>query len=175
MANELINEESKDFIIDIKNKMIKEEIKKQGKLPYIYTADRDNMEIAIHLLTEYEAQLDWYLDNKDNLNNKDNLRFDTFKLFNEALIEMLTSEKMTLKGAYITYAKVYDRLSEFIEVKDQYMTIGWIMDNAITDYINACGNTEIQNPMGYMKSVIWNCLQTGNISVSASIRKDFGY
>ena len=158
----------------IKIKTIKEEIKEQGKLPYKYTADRDNMEIAIHLLTEYDNYLEWYLHNKENLLNVDELRFNTFKLFNEALIEMLTTDKMVLKGAYITYAKVYDKLSEFVEIKDDYMTIGDIMDNAIGDYMKACENTEIQI-LCLHEICNMNCLQIGNIVVNASIRRDFGY
>ncbi len=167
----------KDRMIEnkIKKDTIKNKLIENKKLPYIYTADRDSMEVAIHLLTEYDNYLEWYLHNKENLLNVDELRFNTFKLFNEALIEMLTTDKMVLKGAYITYAKVYDKLSEFVEIKDDYMTIGDIMDNAIGDYMKACENTEIQNPIAYMKSVIWNCLQIGNIVVNASIRRDFGY
>ena len=182
--NQSINQQptkSDDFKRDrmienkIKKDTIKSELIENKKIPYIYTADRDNMEVAIHLLTEYDNYLEWYLHNKENLLNVDELRFNTFKLFNEALIEMLTTDKMVLKGAYITYAKVYDKLSEFVEIKDDYMTIGDIMDNAIGDYMKACENTEIQNPIAYMKSVIWNCLQIGNIVVNASIRRDFGY
>ena len=167
----------KDRLIEyeINKEKVLNELKENNKLPYRYMADRNIMETAIHILTEYDNYLKWYLDNKGSLANVDELRFFTFKLFNEALIEMLTSDKMILRGAYITYAKVYDRLSEYIEIKGDYMTIGDIMDNSIGDYMKACENTEIQNPIGYMKSVIWNCLQVGNISVNASIRRDFGY
>lgn len=167
----------KDRLIEyeIKKEEILNELKQKQELPYKYMEDRNTMEIAIHLLTEYEKYKYWYSKNKESLANVDELRFFTFKLFNEALIEMLTSDKMILKGACVTYAKVYDRLMEYIEIKGDYMTVGDIMDNAIGDYMKACENTEIQNPIGYMKSVIWNCLQVGNISINASIRKNFGY
>ena len=168
-------EKDREIEYEIKRNSIRDEMISNQKLPYKYTANRDNMEIAIHLLTEYDNYLEWYLANKRNMLNENELRFSTFKLFNEAIIEMLTTEKMNLKGSYTTYAKVYDKLSEFIEIEEEYMSIGDIMDNAIGDYIKACEFTEIKNPLGYMKSVIWNCLQTGNISVNSAIRRDFGY
>ena len=168
-------EKDREIEYEIKRNSIRDEMISNQKLPYKYTANRDNMEIAIHLLTEYDNYLEWYLANKRNMLNENELRFSTFKLFNEAIIEMLTTEKMNLKGSYTTYAKVYDKLSEFIEIEEEYMSIGDIMDNAIGDYIPACDFTQIKNPLGYMKSVIWNCLQTGNISVNSAIRRDFGY
>ena len=154
--------------------IIREELLENKEIPYKYTADPRKMEIAIHIITDYYHVMNWF---KENEETADELYHALFKVFNEALVEMLTSDKMVLKGAYVTYAKVYDKVSENIVINDGYFHIGDFMQNAINDYRNALEVTDIQNDLQYMKSVIWNSLQVGNLKLAIDIKKykNFGY
>ena len=84
-----------------------------------------------------------------------------------SLIEMLTAKELIrLKGALISYAKVFDKLNEFIKYEESgsgYLTIR----------IMACGKKKIQNHLQYMKSCIWNAMQVGNIREQALLRYHF--
>ena len=88
---------------------------------------------------------------------------------------MLTSpEKMFLNNSYVTYAKVYDKLIEQIDINDKYMSAGSIINNSINDYTEASLENEIRNPKKYMKAVIWNCLVSGDIKMVTDLRRNFG-
>ena len=179
--NQSINQQKLDMkemermnIKDIKE-IIKKEMQEEKTLPYRYTQSNRIMGEAIKLLTEYERRNEWYKENKHKLKNIDELRHSTFKLFNEALSEMLTTKSMKLKGSHVTYAKIYDKLVEGIEINDRYMYIGDIMENAIEDFQKASTEGEIYNPVKYMQSVIWNALQIGNIRLETSLHRDWGF
>ena len=147
-------------------------LKEKRIIPYNYIKDPIKMDIAIKILTEYQNQLNWFKINKDK---SDQVYFNVFKLFNEALIEMLTTpEKMFLNNSYVTYAKVYDKLIEQIDINDKYMSIGNVISNSINDYTEASLENEIRNPKKYMKAVIWNCLVSGDIKMVTDLRRNFG-
>ena len=153
--------------------IIKKDLKEKGTIPYRYTQSNRVMETAIKIITEYDKHMEWFNINryKQGVNY---LYTEAFKLFNEALAEMLTSEKMSLRGSYVTYAKVYDKLIEGMEVTDEYMSIGSVMDNAIADYQKASTEIEIYSPMDYMKSVIWSAFLNGDIKMTSEIERRFG-
>lgn len=134
----------------------------QEELPYAYTADERRMTQAIHLLTGYDDHLG------------DSFEDGAHRLFNQALIAMLTDPKpMSLRGAHITYAKVYDRLQPYLDFGDT-PTLGDLPDTAVTDFITACREREIRNHLGYMKSCIWYAIQVGDIAIQAQVERDMG-
>jgi len=159
-----------------KETVVINEILKEKTLPYWYTADYERVKVAIQYITDYRLRVDGYDENADESNA---LAHNTFVLFTNALIEMLTAKELIrLKGALISYAKVFDRLNEFIkyeEIGDGYLTIRMdgLVETATTDFIMACGKKKIQNHLQYMKSCIWNAMQVGNIREQALLRYHF--
>ena len=150
--------------------IVLDELYEQKTLPYEYVADERKMEIAIHTFTEYEA-----MEQSVREYGGTDFNFAAFKLFNEALIEMLTTKQpMTLKGAYVTYAKVYDKLIPYIFFDTIYGNIYSLQETAISDFTTACKEQTIKNHLAYMKSCIWNAMQVGDIGIQALIKKDFG-
>ncbi len=152
--------------------LVLDELSSHETLPYHYTADERKMTIAIHQMTEYQHYVDCA--KKDTYG--ESFEFSVVKLFNEALIEMLTTKKpMTLKGSYITYAKVYDKLIPYIKYDaSPYGLIYGLQETAIGDFTKACSEQSIKNHLQYMKAVIWNAMQVGDIGIQAMIKKDFG-
>lgn len=163
LMDRISNEDLKDLVL--------EELYEQRTLPYEYVMDERKMTIAIHEFTEYEHYKKYA-----DLNVDEEFRFSVIKLFNEALIEMLTNRNpMTLKGAYVTYAKVYDKLVTYISFEsDIYGSIYSLQDTAVGDFTLACKEQSIKNHLAYMKSCIWNAMQVGDIGIQALIKKDFG-
>ncbi|MCU1950854.1 helix-turn-helix domain-containing protein, partial [Enterococcus faecium] len=154
--------------------IIKKDLKEKGTIPYSYTQSNRVMEATIKILTEYDHHMNWYKENKDN-GNTDSFYTEALKLFNEALSEMLTTQgNMFLKGSVVTYSKIYDRIVEGIEINENYMSIGSVLDNSITDYREASSQEEIYSPLNYMKSVIWNALLVGDIKMTSDIERTFG-
>ncbi|MGQ7344743.1 helix-turn-helix domain-containing protein [Streptococcus suis] len=154
--------------------IIKKDLKEKGTIPYSYTQSNRVMEATIKILTEYDRHMDWYKENKNN-GNTDSFYTEALKLFNEALSEMLTTQdNMFLKGSVVTYSKIYDRIVEGIEINENYMSIGSVLDNSITDYREASSQEEIYSPLNYMKSVIWNALLVGDIKMTSDIERTFG-
>lgn len=150
--------------------IVLEELWEQKTLPYEYIANERKMTQAIHIFTEYDTFAESAKENGGG-----DFHFAALKLFNEALIEMLTTkEPMTLKGAYVTYAKVYDKLTEYISFDTTYGNIYDLQETAIGDFTNACKEQNIKNHLAYMKSCIWNAMQVGDIGIQALIKKDFG-
>lgn len=150
--------------------IVLDELYEQKTLPYEYVADERKMEIAIHTFTEYET-----MEQSVREYGGTDFNFAAFKLFNEALIEMLTTKQpMTLKGAHVTYAKVYDKLIPYISFDTVYGNIYSLQETAISDFTTACKEQTIKNHLAYMKSCIWNAMQVGDIGIQALIKKDFG-
>lgn len=143
----------------------------EKSIPYEFTQDYRMMKVVIHELTEWEHH-------KTNANNngryRDSFEYSTFKLFNEALIEMITDKQTIVKGAFVTYAKVYDKLAEYLKFEDTYCSIYELQGTAIGDFQVACSKRDIKNHLAYMKSCIWNAMQVGEIGIQAQIKKDFG-
>lgn len=143
----------------------------EKSIPYKFTQDYRLMKSVVHELTEWEHH-------KTNAENNDrygdSFEYSTFKLFNEALIEMLTDKQTTVKGALVTYAKVYDKLAEYVKFETTYCSIYNLQETVISDFTVACSQRDIKNHLAYMKSCIWNAMQVGEIGIQAQIKKDFG-
>lgn len=149
--------------------LVLEDLYNQKTLPYEYTADERKMRKAIHTLTEFEH----YQEQLKNGNS--DFYFSALNLFCEALTEMLTTKQnMTLKGSYVTYAKVYDKLLPYLSFETTYGSIYDLQETAISDFTTACSEQRIKNHLAYMKSCIWNAMQVGDIGIQALIKKDFG-
>lgn len=140
-------------------------------IPYEFTSDYRLMKAVVHELTEW-------VHHKTNADNNDtygdSFEYSAFKLFNEALIEMLTDKQTMVRGALITYAKVYDKLTEYVKFETTYCSIYDLQETAINDFTTACSERNIKNHLAYMKSCIWSAMQVGEIGIQALIKKDFG-
>ena len=155
---------------------ILKEILQEKTLPYSYLANEKKLTTAIHIMTEWELEIDEnrYTDKNGGLERS------AFITFNEALIEMLTAQPkpMKLRGGLVTYSKVYDRLKIYVKIYknsygDVYPTIYELQETAINDFILACRNTAIKNHFQYMKAVIWNALLVSSVAIDAAIERDF--
>jgi hypothetical protein len=145
---------------------IADEIDISGRLRHDYSQNRDEMEAAIHYLTEFDTRKGAFSDEYENA---------AFNLVNEALIEMcLAKQPMTLRGAHVTYAHVIDRLNTFIYRWHSCCYLDKIVVNAMEDYSTGAATTEIKNPLKYMQAVLWTVMQVGDISVQSQIKRDFG-
>ena len=160
---------------------IEDELTTAGTLPYSFLSDDKKLTVAIRSITEWQRRNDFYNnlkpEAKHNIYDVD-LRHGAYNLFVEALIEMLTPQPqpMKLKGAFVSYSKVYDRLVPHIK-QGEYSTglyLETVEEAAVEGFINGCRDTEIRNHLQYMKACIWTALQTGEIGVLAQIKHDFG-
>ena len=150
-----------------------EELEQEQAIPYCYSVNERKMAAAIHLLTGFEERLLWF--ERTPRIERNDFAQSTFLLFNEALIEMLTSRQpMNLKGANVTYAKVYDKLSRYVCFDGGTPHIYELLETATSDFESACKETTIKNHLQYMKSCIWTAMQVGDIGVQALIKRDFG-
>lgn len=160
---------------------IEDELTAAGTLPYSYLSDDKKLTVAIRSITEWQSRNDFYNNLKPEAKRNSNdvdLRHSAYNLFVEALIEMLTPQPqpMKLKGAFVSYSKVYDRLVPHIK-QGEYSTglyLETVEEAAVEGFINGCRDTEIRNHLQYMKACIWTALQTGEIGVLAQIKHDFG-
>lgn len=158
---ELSERESEESIkIEVIN-----EILNQKSLPYWYKKDDLRMTAAIHFMTEWETFKTGY---------RDDLEQRTYILFVEALIEMCQADRMNLKGAYVSYAKVIDKINQLAKFTDTYVDLSEFSDVAMTNFKQAAIEKDIRNPMQYMKSCIWDAMQTGSITMYADLRR-LGY
>lgn len=158
---ELSERESEEMIeIEVIN-----EILDQKSLPYRYKGDDLRMTAAIHFMTDWETFKTGY---------RDDLEQRTYILFVEALIEMCQADRMNLKGAYVSYAKVIDKINQLAKFTDTYVDLSEFSEVAMTNFKQAAIEKDIRNPMQYMKSCIWDAMQTGSISMYADLRR-LGY
>lgn len=165
----LSNEEVKELVID--------EMWEKREFPYSYMFDDRRLSAAIKYMTEYDT-----FSKPESWGDKD---FDhqCYMLFINALIDMLTAsdKPMILKGSSISYAKVYNRFCEYVRFEEgnsftgDFIHIGSLQETALSDFSKACAEKELKNHLQYMKSCIWNAMQTGKIGVLADIRRNFGY
>ena len=155
------NEGLREFDLE---EIVEEEITKGKALPYTYKADPAKMEAAIHFMTEWRTFFP--------AGYKDELRQRVYNLFNEALIEMCCADKpMTLKGSYVTYAKVIDKINHLAKFESYYVDISEFSEPAMGNFIRGAEGDEIKNPLAYMKSCIWDAMQTGDINLYADLRR----
>lgn len=136
--------------------MIIREIQTGKKLPYEFSRDLDVMTTAIHFITEWDK---FYPNGYKN-----ELEQRVYNLFNQALIEMCcSSQMMNLKGAIVSYAKVIDKINELGKFYNWNVDFSDVLEPAMEHYILGASNSEIHNPLQYMKSCIWDVMITGNI------------
>lgn len=146
---------------------VMDELTDGKELPFQYKTDYRRMTAAIHIMTE------WHTFFPDGY--KDELRQNVYNLFNEALIEMCCAEgTMKLKGSLVTYAKVIERINRLAKFEATYVDISAFSETAMNNFTNAAVDTEIKNPLQYMKSCIWDALLTGQVSMFADLRR-MGY
>lgn len=144
--------------------IVEEEITKGKTLPYTYKADPEKMEAAIHFITEWKTFFP--------AGYKDELRQRVYNLFNEALIDMCCADTpMTLKSSYVTYAKVIDKINHLARFESYYVDISEFSEPAMRNFIRGAEGGEIKNPLAYMKSCIWDAMQTGDINLYADLRR----
>lgn len=142
-----------------------DELLKEKSLPYWYKKDERRLTAAIRFMTEWDTLKNGY---------KDELEQRVYILFVEALIEMCQADRMTLKGAYVSYAKVIDKLNQIAKFSNTYIDISEFSEVAMNNFKNAAVEKEIKNPMQYMKSCIWDAMQTGLVGMYADLRR-MGY
>lgn len=143
----------------------------QGGIPYVYTRDERRMTEAIHLLTDYDTHCQNAM-----LAGGDSFRHSAFKLFNHALIEMLTCTRlMELRGSHVTNVKVYDKLTPYLNFDGSTPFLFELPETAINDFMHACEEREIKHHLAYMKSCIWYALQVGDIGIQAQVHRDCSY
>lgn len=143
------------------------EILSSHSLPYSFTANLTKLSFAIQYLTEWEVRkLDSFYAG-ENIS----LQARTYKLFVESLIEMLSEGSYTfVKGAKISYSRVYDLLVEnFLSFGsnwlngEEYAILDGLSDLVSDQFINAGNSRTIRNHKAYMKTIIWTVLQSSGI------------
>lgn len=145
----------------MKEGMINKSIK---KLPFSLTKSENKMNVAIKELFNYTTTLSNFKNNKIA-----DFYFSTYKLFINSLSIMLTNKKvMTLNNQTVTYSKVYNKLSEYIN-PDNSTNFNNLVEVAIKDYQKGSSNSNIKYPQKYMQACIWNVLQIGDISLHSNL------
>jgi len=127
----------------------------------LYSQNEETVKSIIHSLTNYEASLSAQKEGDD-------IYTETFRLFNNALIDMLLSkETMTLSRREVSASSVSDKLSEYVEKKEGKDNIDSLKEIAITDFINASKEKKISNHLKYMQACIWSAMQKGRAGIKA--------
>ncbi len=171
---------AKEIAIAVQNDFLAE-----GILPYRYTQPEyyRHLKQAVHQLTEYE-KAKMYVEEQHDLESKKQAEsyFSTIHIFNQALIELLSSDRNhKVGGRVVTYAKVYDQLVDHIvqntlpSGRTTYR-IAELMGEAINKYQDATRQTGvvIQRPTAYMMTCILTAMENGSARVFDVIRRDFG-
>ena len=165
----------------ISSALIWAEMKTEKKIPYWYLGDYQRLTTAIHIITHYDEEVQEYEKTSATDHPAYLLSHSIFKLFNEALIDMLTlsPNMMKLKGAQVSYRMVYDKLHTQLKYIDDpaygiYFELQALIDVTTTDYELAskqlaAQGTSIKNQLQYMKACIWNALQTCDASLNSSL------
>lgn len=153
-------ERKKEFVIDL--------ILKEKKLPYVFAQDQDDnieaMTTAIHFMT--------YWDTFYPKGYEDELQQHVYNLFNQALIEMCCCTRtMTFKGAMVSYSKIIDGVNYNARFGETFVDLSELSEPAMENYLRGSYLSEIRNPLQYMKSCIWDAMQTGNIAYYEDMRR----
>lgn len=145
---------------------VSEALYEQEGIPFVYTQDVPRMTTAIHLLTDYDGHC--------QNSGGNSFQLSAFKLFNQALIEMLTATRaMELRGGHVTSGKVYEKLTQYLNFDGDTPMLMELPELIVDDYMHACQKREIKHHLAYMKSCIWYVLQVGDIGLQAQIHRDF--
>ena len=146
---------------------VEKELLSMRKLPYWYKTNEQYITAAIHFMSNWNTLYP--------KGYKDPLMQRVYNLFNEALIQMCTEEKMVLKGCQISYAKVIDKINQSAIFYENHIDISEFAEPAMDNFYNACVNFNIKNPIQYMKSCIWDAMLTGSIRMFAQLKQDVYY
>lgn len=157
IKSERVNEKQKQEIIDL--------LLKERHIPYIYSQNEAAMTVVIHFITEWDT---FYPNGYKNEYEQ-----KVYNLFNQALIEMCcASQSMKLKGNFVTYSKVIDKINALADFHDTYIDMSDISEPAMSNYMRGSETNEICNPLQYMKSCIWDAMLTGNIGIYESLHRE---
>ena len=132
-------------------------------VPYSFLADEQRITAAVHLMTDYTESMEKYRD-------RTGLEGEAFRLFNNALIEMLMAPApMTLAGARVTSVKVLEKINECLDNSGDIFSIDVLVETVTGSYRSACSEKSIKNHLQYMKACIWSSLQVGEAGMYADI------
>lgn len=156
---------NKQFNFDIIKQMYDSE-----KIPFSFTDNVSKMDIAVKELVNYDTI-------QSNFENKivDKSYFSMYKLFTQALINMLTNkDDMLLNKQNVNYTKVYDNLCQYVtfaenNLGEQFCHLNDLVDKSIRDYQKGSACTEIKYPKKYMQACIWNILEIGDVSAVSAV------
>jgi len=130
-------------------------------LSSLYTQNEDIIKSTIHKLTNYENALSAQKENDD-------IEAEAFRLFNNALIDMLLSkETMLLTGREVSASSICDKLNEYMEEKDGKYNIDTLKEISIDDFVSASKEKKIRNHLKYMQACIWSAMQKGRAGIKA--------
>src|SRR5690554_5629704 len=134
------------------------ELAEARTLPYSFASDKSLMKSAIKIMAGWDSYIDSF---DDPLDKK------VYTLFIEALIDMCMSEKMTLKGSYVDYSMVIDKINQYAVFEKNAQGFNVMLtefpDLARENFKAALLDREISNPLQYMKACIWDSMLTGNL------------
>lgn len=140
------------------NEKVFSELAKARTLPYSFASDKSLMKSAIKIMAGWDSYIDSF---DDPLDKK------VYTLFIEALIDMCMSEKMTLKGSYVDYSMVIDKINQYAVFEKNAQGFNVMLtefpDLARENFKAALLDREISNPLQYMKACIWDSMLTGNL------------
>lgn len=144
---------SEDELRDIVNQELKD-----GQIPYCYQMDKDKMQCAIRILT------DWYDIGRENF--RTDLEFNAFKMIVQCLTEMaIERSPKKYHGTVVDDGKiVIEKINEAIE---QDKNLYDFIYETIDDYVEAVKKKRVYNHWGFMKSVIWSSLHSYKIKMQA--------
>ncbi len=136
-----------------------EELEQHLLLPIELLADEHKLTVALHKLTCYERMC---------LNNPFEQSANLNKVFNSALIEMLTCKtSMTFAdNPPITNKCVYRQIIDHLRTTGELCNL---QDTACRLYTNSAKNKIINTPIQYMKAVIMTALKTGDADIQAQL------
>jgi hypothetical protein len=151
-------------------KSVYQAIRDNKTLPYEFTTDRYLTLMAVHIFTEYDFHYKEYNKSPDTRYADSDMWI--FCLFNEALIDMLTSKSlMKLNNSHISNRMVYDKLTKenlecFHHEDGDNFSILNLVEQATSDFekgykINCEKHIGINHKLKYMQSCIWNAMQVG--------------
>lgn len=140
------------------NEKVFSELAEARTLPYSFASDKSLMKSAIKIMAGWDSYIDSF---DDPLDKK------VYTLFIEALIDMCMSEKMTLKGSYVDYSMVIDKINQYAVFEKNAQGFNVMLtefpDLARENFKTALLDREISNPLQYMKACIWDSMLTGNL------------
>ena len=137
-----------------------------------YALENDTLvEKAVYFLSEYER----LSDPKEHEGAKDSeFSYNSYMLFVDALIGMLSNYSKQIDGVTVTSKKVNTRLRRYILNYDPgEVYIHTLIEAAQAAYKEACKKTVPQYPIKFMQRIIWNVLVEGDIKQNSAIIHDF--